>query len=262
MPAKPKSKIVRVEAQTLRIHPTAQRDIIPSRLKKLVEQLDLDAIGVLHAVEYTINGTLALWLIDGQHRWRALMEHGLGEWVVEVKVHLDAQDDRAASLLFLELNDRAAVSTYGKFVNEVAAGMPVAVGVLNAIKAKGLKANNKSADGSVCCIRALESIYRLDEGKSLDLALDAILHAWGSTAAALEGPIVLGVGTVFATYNGKIDEAAMVKKLAKYKGGPSGLIGSARGLKDYRKASVARCLTELVIETYNTGRTNGRLDPL
>ena len=68
---KPRSKIVRVEAQTLRLHPSAQRDIVPSKLKKLIAELDLDAIGVLHAVEYEINGENATWVIDGQHRWRA-----------------------------------------------------------------------------------------------------------------------------------------------------------------------------------------------
>lgn len=34
-----KTKIVRVEAQQLRIHPTAQRQILPSRLKTILQQI-------------------------------------------------------------------------------------------------------------------------------------------------------------------------------------------------------------------------------
>lgn len=37
-------------AKCLRIHPRAQRAILPSKLKKMVASLDLNAIGVIHVV--------------------------------------------------------------------------------------------------------------------------------------------------------------------------------------------------------------------
>jgi hypothetical protein len=259
---RPRSKVVRVEAQTLRVHPFAQRDIVPSKLKKLMAELDLDAIGVLHAVEYEINGQAAKWIIDGQHRWRALIGHGLGEWLVEVKIHLDVTDDARASALFLKLNDRAAVSPFGKFANEVKAGVPEAVGVIQLVHARNLKATNASGDGQVRCVTALKRVYGLDGGKALALTLETIIGAWGRTESAMDGKIIEGVGLVHSTYNGSIDLPALSKKLAKYPGGASGLLGDAKGLRQFRKASLPRCVAETVIEAYNVGRKTGKLDPL
>jgi hypothetical protein len=257
-----KSKFVRVEAQSLRIHPFAQRELVPSKLKKLMAELDLDAIGVLHAVEYEIGGVHAIWIIDGQHRWRALMEHGFGEWEVEVKIHLDVTDNARASELFLKLNDRAVVSPYDKFDNEVKAAFPAAVGIVQILQDRGLRVTRNAADGRVCCVTAMKKLYLADEGRSLRLTLDTAVAAWGKTASAVEGKLIEGLGLVYSTYNGSIDRAAMVKKLAKYPGGASALIGDAKGLKNLRKTSLSRCVAEKVIETYNAGRKTGRLNPL
>ena len=51
-----KSKMIKVRADSLSIHPYAQRDLVVRKLKQLSAELDLDAIGVLHAVEYPIRG--------------------------------------------------------------------------------------------------------------------------------------------------------------------------------------------------------------
>lgn len=224
--------------------------------------LDLDAIGVLHCVEYEIDGVLAIWIIDGQHRWRALMDHGFGEWLVEVKIHTDVIDNARASELFLKLNDRAVVSPFDKFQNEVRAHVPGAVGATQTLQARELRAGAAPGDGQVRCVTALKKLYDADGGKTLSLTLDTIVAAWGKTASALEGKLIEGIGLIYSTYNGSIDQAAMVKKLAKHPGGASGLLGDAKGLRQYRKSTLSRCVAEAVIEVYNAGRKTGRLDPL
>jgi hypothetical protein len=70
------------------------------------------------------------------------------------------------------------------------------------------------------------------------------------------------LGLFLKTYGGNIDRAALVKKLAKYPGGSSGLIGDARGLRQFRHASIVRCVAEQTVEVYNSGRRGGKLDPL
>lgn len=257
-----KSKLVKVEAQTLRIHPTAQRDLVPSKLKRLMSNLDLDAIGVLHAVEYEIEGVRGIWIIDGQHRWHVLMDHGLGEWIVEVKIHVDVTTDARASELFLRLNDRSPVSPFDKFANAQKAGHTNAVGVVGALVKNGLKLGKASGDGLVSCVSALTKTYDIDKGVTLEAVLETVISAWGRTASATEGKIIEGLALVYATYNGQVDRPALVKKLSKHHGGAPGLIGDAKGLRQFRTASIPRCIAERVIEIYNSGRKVGRLDPL
>lgn len=251
-----------MRADTLAIHPHAQRDVVPSKLKKLIANFDLDAIGVLHAVEYAINGVTKTWIIDGQHRWKALMEHGFGEWQVEVKIHTEATDDIRAAQLFLKLNDRAAVMPYDKFVNEAKANEPDALGVLSITRRHGLEIAKANADGKLTCVTALKKVYKVDQGKSLNYTLGLIKEAWGTKSTALEGKLIEGIGLVVGRYSNSIEREVLLKKLSKYPGGASGLVGDARGMTEYRRTTLVKCIAERVIETYNMGRRSGKLDPL
>lgn len=260
MQKRPRTKLVRVQAGKLRVHPSAQRVLNPTKLGKIIERTNLDAIGVLHAVEYAINRVNATWIVDGQHRWSALMHHGMGEWECEVMVHLDVKDDEAAHQLFLDLNTRAAVGPYDKFMNELGAGHEVAVGVDRIVRRHGFKIDRQASDGHITCVEALKTIYEKDEGRALALTIETAKEAWGRRAGAVEGQVLKGIGSVFATYNGGVDRDALIKKLAKYPGGPSGIVSSARALKSLRSASVAKCVEEVVVEAYNKGRRTGLLE--
>jgi hypothetical protein len=260
----PKSKIVRLEARALCIHPHAQRELVPSKLRKMLAEFDLDAVGVFHAVQYAINGKTAIWIVDGQHRWQTLMNLELGEWLVDVMIHIDSGTDARASALFLKLNSRAPVSPFAKFANEVRADVPVAVGVSQLVHAHQLKVAYSAGNGNVCCVDALKRIFAFDAGRALSLTLETAVTAWGRTEAAVDGKILQGLGIVHSKYNGSINLPSLVKKLAKYPGGASGLIGDARGVRAFRPTvTLPRCIAERVIELYNSGRSSEhRLPPL
>lgn len=256
----PKSQMLRVRADSLQPHPLAQRELVPSRLRKLKASLDLDAVGVLHVVRYAIAGKDATWIVDGQHRWRAIIDHGLGEWEVEVKLHADVTDDARASALFLKLNDRSPVSPFDKFINRLMAKEDEAIAINDIAIKHRMKIARGAGNGHLVGISALEKTYRLDEGVALDKTLGVITEAWGFRS--FDAKIVEGIGLVCARYNGELEHSAFAKKLSKYPGTANGLLGDARGLMEFRKVSLARCIAERVLETYNSGRRVGKLDAL
>lgn len=256
----PTSRMMRVRADSLQPHPLAQRELVPARLRKLKAALDLDAVGVLHVVQYPIKDKTAIWIVDGQHRWRAIIDHGLGEWEVEVKLHADVTDDARAAALFLKLNDRSPVSPFDKFTNRLMAKEDEAIAINDIAIKHRMKIARGAGPGNLVGIAALEKTYRLDDGEALDKTLGIITEAWGFRS--FDAKIVEGIGLVCARYNGELEHPALVKKLSKYPGSATGLIGDARGLMEYRKVSLARCIGERVIETYNSGRRVGKLDAL
>lgn len=257
------SKLVKVRADSLKVHPFAQRDLVPSKLKRLAADMDLDAIGVLHGVEYSIKGHgEGIYIIDGQHRLMALMELGLGEWIVEVKVHLDADTNARASELFLKLNDRSPVHPYDKFTNAVRAGDEAAVGIQELATRRNLSISRSAGAAKLTCVSSLRNAWGLDSGKTLERTLDITVQGWGTKPAALEGKLIEGIAHVVCRYNGVLDRIAFVSKLSKYPGGPAGLIGDAKGRRQYTKASLPRCIAAVVIESYNSGRRAGKLDPI
>ena len=255
------AKTIKIMVERLRPHPTAQRQIIPAKIKDLVKNLNLDAVGVLSAVDDEINGERAIWIVDGQHRWKALIDLGLGEWEVEVHVYSGANAARA-SRLFLELNNRKSVTPYAKFDNKKHAGDDDAVGVSRIADANELTiAAAGSGDARIRCVAVLCAVFNYDGGVSLSATLETIIAAWGRVEEAMEGRLVEGLGILYKRSNGSIDRAALVKKLAKYPGGPSALIGHARGMRSYRHASVSRCIAECIAATYNQGRRADKLEP-
>ena len=254
-------RIIKVPAKSLQIHPTAQRAIVPAQLKRM-EPFNIDAIGTIHAVEYDRDGTFDMWVVDGQHRIRKAMDEGRGDDIVTVMVHLDITTDAGASKLFLGLNKKANVAPYPVFMNEFQAGDPNAVAIVNILHRRGLRVSAAYGDGRVCCVASLKQTYgKGGDDNVLGVTLDTIVAAWGKAAAGLEGKIIAGIGTVYSTYGDLADRDALVKKLAKYPGGPTALLGSARGLQQHRKATLATLVSEAVVEYYNLSRRTGRLEP-
>lgn len=257
----PNAIVIKVKAKELAIHPHAQRDVIPSKLNRLIEGMDLDAVGVFHAVKYPIDGQEKVWVIDGQHRLLAILHHDFGDWEVEVKLHLDCDNDARASELFLKLNDRAAVSPYDKFVNEVQANNAAAIQIMRIVRTAGMEVSKTSGERKLCCISALKKLHKMDQGATLQMTLSVATSAWGFKATALEGKLIEGLGAVLGRYRLVIDKDVLIKKMSKYPGGASGIIGDARGLVEYRRTSLSRCVAERILETYNKGREN-KLPPL
>jgi len=254
------NQIVYVEARTLRVHPTAQRDgVVKAKVKKFERTMDLDALGTFHAVNYPINGETALWVIDGQHRLLALLNVGLGDWVVRVEIHVAVTTDARASDLFLKLNDRSIPNSDETFRNEVQARRPDASAINSIVLDHGLLVSKHARDGNVSCVVALKRVYAYDSGGALDAALGLLTSAWGHTAAAVEGKLVEGAGLVFARYGDSVDPNALSKKLAKYPGGPSAFRGHAKGRAEVTRMTVADAVAETVIELYDRGRRSGSL---
>lgn len=258
----PRIETKKMAARDLRPHPIAQRRIVAAKLAKIIKDLDLDGIGVLHVVRYAVNGVTAWWVLDGQHRHAALLHHGFGEWEVDVQIHHDIKTDAAAARLFRILNDRSPMAPFDAFMIGLTEGLPVAVGANRVVADNGLRVARTSSDGSVSAVAALKAVYAKDDGRALDLTLGTLKEAWGAKAAALEGKLIEGLGLVYATHNGAVDRSALCKKLAKFAGGPSALLGASRNLQEIKKGNLPRSVAEVIIGVYNQGRRVGQLGPV
>jgi hypothetical protein len=185
-----------IKVKDIKIHPVAQRLLKQPYVQHLVDHLDLQAIGALHAVEYRIGGTLRIWVVDGQHRWAALMAAGYQEMLIMVLVHDDVKDDAGSCALFLKLNKRSNIGPFETFDKEVKSGVAEAVGALKIVESHGLKMTRTGHDGGICCVMALKKIYKRDQGKTLDQALGVAISAWGRTHSGMEGSLMDGLAYV------------------------------------------------------------------
>jgi len=258
---KQNTRLIKIRADKLAVHPTAQRRLIPANVARIFRDLDLDAIGTFHAVEYPIRGRKKIYIIDGQHRWEALMKHGFGEWEVSVEIHENVKDDAAASRLFLLLNKRSSIPPFDKYKNKLTERDATAVGITRIARKHGIEISRKTGDEKVSCISTLESAYEQDGGKTLDAVFQIIRAAWGAKAASLEKLIISGLCVMHKLFGGDMEPPTFINKLSKFPGGAGNLATAARNAKDaHRDLPDSRRAALVMMNDYNAGRRSRKLN--
>lgn len=253
-----KFKMKDIRADRLLVDHNYQRELVPARVRSIVNDFDFDALGVL-IVSYRDG---RYYVIDGQHRHAALMELGLGEWEVTCKVYEGLTDSDEAAI-FVEANNTRKPSAYDIFKASLRARDPECVGVTAIVERNGLEIAAYGRDGTVTCVTTLRQIYRAAPfGVLLDKTLGVAVDAFGVRSVAVEGHVLAGISIVLKTYEDKIDRPTLVQKLSKAPGGASGLVGRARTLREMRSASLDRLVAAVIVAEYNKGRRSGMLADL
>lgn len=256
-----RSKIEEHPAASLFMDERVQRAIRPQHLKSIAAKLDLDAVGVV-IVSRRPDGKLAV--LDGQHRIRALIDAGMGEWPVTCKVFdgLEIPDEAG---LFRRYNTTSKTTSYEDLVKAITEGDPEAIAIDKIAQRNGLKISDQTGPATIACASALRKVYRSGEAgpAALAFALHVGVTAWGAHSDSVDGHLVRGLGDFYLRYGEDIDRGALIKKLAKHKGGARGCIGQAKTLAGLMHVTTHRGVAQLVLGLYNRGRReNGQLPPL
>lgn len=245
-----------IAIRDLTIDHSYQRDLVNSRVRAIAEDLDLDRLGTL-TISQRSNG--ALVVVDGQHRVEAVRFHGLDEWEVTCRVYVDLTREQEAEL-YRHLNNTRRITAWDDFKAGLVAGDDECRDIARIARATGWEVASSAGDGKVCCVSTLRSLYRREGGAA---ALKAALHdareAWGDNAIGVEKGVLGGLTLLHLSCNGELDRPALIRKLAKAKGGPAGILGTARQLAELRRQPLARLCAAVIAEHYNRGRRAGQI---
>lgn len=245
----------------LEMDPATQRTLNKGWVKAHVADFDPDLFG---EIVVSLRGGHHL-TVDGQHRVEILRAMG---WSGDQKVPSLLYEGLTLSeeaALFLGLGDRKGIRTFDKFRIAIVAGESVACDIDRIVRAQGFSLGDQKKDGSIAAVDALRRVYNgggITQASPLVLAktLKLLKASWGMDASAFEGPMILGAGLMLLRYTVRVDESALAAKLAKAKGGPSGLIGRAKNVMETKRRSLGQCVAAAIVDAYNAGRRSGKLD--
>lgn len=246
----------------LRYDPEIQRKLNRGRADAIASALDLDALGVIQVSE---RGD-GLYVIDGQHRTEALKAFGFRPTEkVECRVHRNLSRAAEAELM-RKLNKTAKLRLIDDFRIAVVAQDGEAVAITKIVESLGLKVDEHAGDGIIAAPKSLQAVYRGDRSTPqrenpavLRTTLKTLLDAWGTTHAALAGEVIQGVGLVFHRYGNSLDAADLTHRLAGMPGGPTGLLGKGRTMREMRGGTIARAVAAVIVDIYNKGRRTQKL---
>lgn len=257
-----KPQIEPVRADEIRIDEKVQRTEIKARTKAIAANLDLDGLGIVTLSERANGEKVCL---DGQHRVLALLFHDMGEWEVTCHVYKGLTVAQEAAL-FRRLNDTRKITPFDDFSKGLVEGDEDCIAINEIVNRHGLAVRHAGRDGAITCVSKLRQLYvsnnGVPNGATLNDTLAVSIEAWGLRYPAVEKNILGGISIVLRTYGDEVDRPVLINKLSKLSGGPSGLLGKARMLKEVRDASVERLVASIVVQTYNRSRSAGKLGEL
>lgn len=236
----------------LQVDPAYQRGVVKARVTYLAKNWNDNNVGIL-TVSLRDGKT---WVVDGQHRYLAAMELGLGDQKVLCHIHKDLTREEEAKL-FARLNDQRAPTAYDIFKAGLIYGDTVAIGVERAARKHGYAVTGQSATGKIACVSKLMEIQRKDPDL-LDGVLQVTSQAWGDHRSGVEAPMVAGIAKVLDRYNGEVDRRQLATKLKK-QADPAAMLGHAKSRKAMTGYSVTDEIAESVVAVYNKGRRSKAL---
>lgn len=137
------------------------------------------------------------------------------------------------------------------------AGRPEESDINRIVKANGLAVAQSKADNAIAAVGTLIKIYRRSGGVVLGRALRIARDAYGKPG--LEGVVVDGLALLCQRYNGELDEAAAIDKLARVHGGVNGLTGKAAALRRQTGANANQTIAAAAVEIINSGKGGKKL---
>lgn len=246
-------------ASSLFMDERIQRAIRPRHLRKIRSALDPDAIGVI-IVSRRPDGRLAV--LDGQHRVRALIDEGRGDYLVTCKIFEGLTIPEEAGL-FRRFNMTSKTSALEDLEKAILEGEPEAIAIHKMVVRNGYRLS-RSPGATIACAAQLRAAYRAQDNgpASLGFSLHVATQAWGAHSDSVDGSIVRGLAGLYLAFGEEIDRAALINKLAKHKGGAPGFLGQAKALAGLEHLTVHHAVARRAHGLYNKGRRVGLLPPL
>ncbi|MFC0041050.1 DUF6551 family protein [Actinomadura rayongensis] len=229
-----------------------------------VAAYDPSALGVL-SVSRRASGECVI--LDGQHRAELLRRAGHADTSVDCRVY-DGLTPAEEAALFRRLNDSRKVQPLALFLALRAEGDAAAVEITRLAEAYGWEISHRQSSTNIYAVVALQQIYKggprqigsSGNGLAVARVLQTVTRAWGHRREAVHGDLLLGIGLVFLRDGDRVDATALADRLASYPGGPAGLLGAARGVRQIQGGTVAAAVADTVIRAYNRSKRSGRLD--
>lgn len=242
-----------IPVSKLRVDPAYQRGLKAPHVKRLADGWDENAVGLL-CVSLRSDGLY--YIIDGQHRHAGGLTVGVEYLPCEVWHGLTPSEEAA---MFIERNATLNVRAFDKFRAAVEAGKPDQCEIQKVVESAGWILAEDQGDRKIRAVASLERVYgagREDEPRHperLRTTLEVLHRAWGYDQDAASGHLIDGLGRVVGRYGDELDHEVLIRKLAKYPGGPLALVGRAKELRAFINTTVPNCVAELIVETYNRG---------
>lgn len=244
-----------LRVSSLTTDPRYERPLNMGQVKRIAENFDPDAIGMLY-VSHRSDGTDVI--LDGQHRAKAMVRMGWADQMVPCFVYENMTIEDEARVFRIINEGRRRLSPLDLYRARLTEGDREAKDIHNILSMEGIRVGSGEGPNTLAAIAAVQKIYS-NAGRDICRASIHIAHqTWGQADnKGLQAPILVGIALILAEYGGALDHATFVKKIATV--APNAWLGRARQIRESMGGTIETCMAVAMVNHYNSQRRTSRL---
>lgn len=250
------SKITsKIKVSDLMVDYTYQRQPLKAKISKIVKSFDPDLLGVI-ICSMRENGQIAI--IDGSHRYHALVKMGLEYLNINALVYIGLSLEEEAKIFALSNQEHTKPSTVDIFKAGIVSGDKLTIAINDILVKNGFYVGVGPGNNKIRALVTLKRIYVNAGADILDQTIRIIKAAYGSNSDVMRDQLMSAVAVILHRYK-KIDEQRLVYALMKF-GNPISLLASAKAMMPNNSNAITyTSLPYLIVQKYNSKLKSNRL---
>lgn len=241
----------------LNIDSSYQRNLSPAKVNSIARVFDPDAFGRIVVGERS-DGTF--WVIDGQHRWRAMQQLGWTDQFVPCHLIKGTTPEEEAKLFDLFNGNRGMPRISDRFKARLRTNDPDALRIKAITNEVGFDIHfgkGTVPKGHIAAVSALVKVHQQGKPGDLYRVLTICREAWGDDSAGTTGDIIQAVHRFASRYREQFDMTYLIERL---KGtSPAALTNRGRQIAEVMGTTASIGISRALLAMYNRNKKVGRL---
>lgn len=240
----------------------AQRPYNAAWARKIADKFDPEQFDPIRVT--LPNGNGIYHAVEGQHR-RSAVAMRFGEDEKAPCIVLQASTPEHAAKLWLESNrNKKMAQPIDAFLVAVVAEEKIEVEINRLVNACGYYIGHVSLNSkknTIQAVQALRTVYNRYGAVALTTAINQISATWGKDPNSVVGPIISGYGAFFGEFPASKVNLGRLVQVIQNRFTPGRFLGAARSKRDATGKQMPACVKDVLVERYNYGLKNGKLQP-
>ncbi|MFC5809603.1 DUF6551 family protein [Streptomyces heilongjiangensis] len=198
---------VEIEISDLNIDPQAQRTLNERRAQAIADNIVPAAIGSI-IVSQREDGSL--YIVDGQHRWRACALCGMR--TIRAEIHFGLTQAQEAMLFLIRNRESHKPRPIDEYHVGITGGVPLFVDTDRVLEKHSLSLGSTSAN-TIGAIAGVLNITDRYGAAILDRTLSVAEAAWGRSPDTWDGGLLGGIGMFLGRWGDLVDDKELGRKM-------------------------------------------------
>lgn len=234
---------------------TYQRVPLKTKINRIVKNFNPDLLGVI-TCSMREDNTLAI--IDGSHRYHALLEMGMKDASVNALVYFGLSIKDEAHIFALTNKEHTKPTPSQIFKAGIVSGDEISVGIANVVEKVGASFDEGPGANVIRCIATIRRVYTNAGPSVLAKTLETLKAAYPDNKEMYRDQMISAIGCIYHRYGKKVDQQRLSEVLAKI-GNPSLVIAQAQAMMSSGQTITFTSLPFLIVSRYNVKLKNNRL---